>query len=102
VPEPKQVKNRVYFDLVPLDRRLVDHLIGTNRVFAALLSDEPAPRPAANHIEDNPVGAYRDSAARLQAAIELPAREPVAVYAEVTIRPALTVIQLRSPARWLR
>jgi uncharacterized protein (TIGR03086 family) len=54
-------------------RRLVEHLIGMNRVFAALLADEPPPpRPAADHVEDDPVGAYRDSAARLQAAFEQP------------------------------
>jgi uncharacterized protein (TIGR03086 family) len=51
-------------------RQLVDHLIGMNRVFAALLSDEPPPRRAADHIEDDPVGAYRDSAARLQAVFD--------------------------------
>jgi uncharacterized protein (TIGR03086 family) len=43
-----------------------------NRVFAALLSDEPPPQRAADHTEDDPVGAYRDSAARLQAAFEQP------------------------------
>ena len=48
-------------------RRLVDHLIGMNRVFAALLSDEPPPQPA-DHIDDDPVGAYRDSAVRVRAA----------------------------------
>ena len=53
-------------------RRLVEHLIGMNRVFAALLCDEPPPRPAADHIEDDPVGAYRDSAARLLAAFDQP------------------------------
>jgi uncharacterized protein (TIGR03086 family) len=54
-------------------RQLVDHLIGMNRVFAALLADEPPPRrPAADHIEADPVGAYRDSAARLQAAFDQP------------------------------
>ena len=54
-------------------RQLVDHLIGMNRVFAALLADEPPPpRPAADHIEDDPVGAYRESAARLQAAFDQP------------------------------
>jgi uncharacterized protein (TIGR03086 family) len=54
-------------------RRLVDHLIGMNRVFAALLVDEPPPpRPAAGHIEADPVGAYRDSAARLLTVFERP------------------------------
>lgn len=54
-------------------RRLVDHLIGMNRVFAALLSDEPPPPPpAADHIDNDPVGTYRDSAAMLLAAFEQP------------------------------
>lgn len=53
-------------------RRLVDHLIGMNRVFAALLADEPPPRPSAHHVEDDPVGAYGDSAATLQAAFGQP------------------------------
>lgn len=54
-------------------RQLVDHLIGMNRVFAGLLADEPPPRRrAADHIEDDPVGAYPDSAASLQAAFEQP------------------------------
>jgi uncharacterized protein (TIGR03086 family) len=52
--------------------QLVNHLIGMNRVVAALLSDEPAPRPAADHIEEDPVGTYRDSAATLLAAFGRP------------------------------
>ncbi len=53
-------------------RQLVQHLLGMNRVFAALLADEPAPAPAADHVEDDPVRAYRDSAAALQAAFDQP------------------------------
>jgi uncharacterized protein (TIGR03086 family) len=54
-------------------RRLVDHLIGMNRVFTALLAGEaPPPRPAADHVERDPTGAYRDSAARLLAEFERP------------------------------
>jgi uncharacterized protein (TIGR03086 family) len=54
-------------------RRIVDHLIGMNRVFAALLAGQPPPpRPPADHIEDDPAGAYRDSAAALQAAFGRP------------------------------
>jgi uncharacterized protein (TIGR03086 family) len=54
-------------------RQLVNHLIGMNRVFAALLADEPLPpRPAADHVEDDPDGAYRDSAATLRAAFDQP------------------------------
>jgi uncharacterized protein (TIGR03086 family) len=48
---------------------VVNHLIGMNRVFAALLADQPPPpRPSPDHVEDDPVGAYRDSAAALRAA----------------------------------
>ena len=54
-------------------RQVVNHLIGMNRVFAALLAGQPPPpRPSANHVEDDPVGAYRGSAAALLAAFGLP------------------------------
>src|SRR5664280_3225317 len=42
-------------------RRLVAHLIGMNRVFVALLNDEPMPRLAgAPPVEADPVGTFRD------------------------------------------
>ena len=54
-------------------RQMVNHLIGMNRVFAALLAGQPPPpRPSADHVEDDPAGAYRDSAAALQAAFGRP------------------------------
>ena len=54
-------------------RQLVEHLIGLNRVFTALLADEPPPRrPAADHVEPDPVGAYRATAAALQLAFARP------------------------------
>ena len=54
-------------------RQMVNHLIGMNRVFAALLADQPPPpRPSSDHVEDDPVGAYRDSAATLTAAFGRP------------------------------
>ena len=54
-------------------RQVVNHLIGMNRVFAALLAGQPLPRrPSADHVEDDPVGAYRESAAVLQAAFGRP------------------------------
>jgi uncharacterized protein (TIGR03086 family) len=54
-------------------RQVVNHLIGMNRVFAALLAGQPPPpRPSADHVEDDPVGAYRDSAATLRAAFGRP------------------------------
>jgi uncharacterized protein (TIGR03086 family) len=54
-------------------RQVVTHLIGMNRVFAALLADQPPPpRPSADHVEEDPVSAYFDSAAALQAAFGRP------------------------------
>lgn len=53
-------------------RQLVDHLIGMNRVFAALLAGEAPRRHDPAHVEDDPEGAYRDSAARLLAAFGQP------------------------------
>ncbi len=54
-------------------RQLVHHLIGMNRVFTALLADQPPPpRPSADHVEADPLGAYRDSAAALRAAFGQP------------------------------
>jgi uncharacterized protein (TIGR03086 family) len=54
-------------------RRLVNHLIGMNRVFAALLADQPPPpRPSEDYVEDDPVGSYRDSATALLEAFGQP------------------------------
>lgn len=54
-------------------RQLANHLIGMIRVFTALLADEPPPhRPAPDYVEDDPIGAYRDSAVMLQAAFDQP------------------------------
>jgi uncharacterized protein (TIGR03086 family) len=54
-------------------RQVVSHLIGMNRVFAALLAGQPPPpRPSADHTEADPAGAYRDSAAALLAAFGQP------------------------------
>ena len=53
-------------------RRVIEHLTGLNRVFAALLADEPAPKRSADPVEPDPAGAYRESAARLLAAFGRP------------------------------
>lgn len=53
-------------------RRLVGHLIGMNRVFTALLAGQSAPRRDPDHVEADPLAAYRDSAVRLRAAFSRP------------------------------
>ena len=54
-------------------RELVSHLVGMNRVFAALLADEPPPRRGgAGAAEEDLVRAYRESAAALLAAFSQP------------------------------
>lgn len=54
-------------------RSLVEHLIGMNRVFVATLTGQAQPqRPAVDHGERDPVGAYRDTAAELLAAFGAP------------------------------
>jgi uncharacterized protein (TIGR03083 family) len=53
-------------------RQIVNHLVGMNRVFAAMLSDEP-PHCRVDDIADDELGpAYRESAARLLAAFDQP------------------------------
>jgi uncharacterized protein (TIGR03086 family) len=51
---------------------LVGHLVGMNRVFAALLTDEPPPGRVAGVAEEDLVQAYRESAAALLAAFSRP------------------------------
>lgn len=54
-------------------RRLVEHLIGMNRVFTALLGDAPVPRAAAaDQVEQDPVTAYRETSAALLLAFGQP------------------------------
>jgi len=53
-------------------RQIVNHLIGMNRVFAAILADEPPPSRV-DDISDDELGrAYGESAAALVAAFEQP------------------------------
>src|SRR5690349_6484789 len=52
-------------------RDLVNHLVHGHRAFAAIVRDEPVPGPA-DHLGEDPVGAYRDSAADLTEAFRKP------------------------------
>ena len=48
-------------------REVVAHLVGMNLVFAALLADQRPPERGVDRLGEDPGGAYRDSAATLQA-----------------------------------
>jgi uncharacterized protein (TIGR03086 family) len=50
--------------------RLVNHLIGMNLVFAALLRDQAPPERGGDRIGDDPIGAYRESGSVLMAAFD--------------------------------
>lgn len=49
-------------------RDLVNHLVGTNLVLIAMFDESPMPERSVDHLGTDPAGAYRRSAAALQAA----------------------------------
>lgn len=49
-------------------RELLSHLVGGNRVFAALLTGEAPPDWRADHLDGDPLASYRSAATALQAA----------------------------------
>jgi uncharacterized protein (TIGR03086 family) len=53
-------------------RDVVNHLVAGNLVFAALIDDGPMPERGADHVGNDPVGAYWASTASLQAAFARP------------------------------
>ncbi|WP_434599777.1 TIGR03086 family metal-binding protein [Streptomyces sp. A5-4] len=54
-------------------RDVVDHLVGMDLVFAAMLDGGPMPERGADRLGDDPAGSYRSSSASLQAAFSRPA-----------------------------
>lgn len=54
-------------------RRLVEHLIGMNLVFTAMLSNQPPPQRGGDVLGDDPTVAYQESASALLAAFAQPA-----------------------------
>ena len=54
-------------------RTLVNHLVGGNQMFAAILRGEPPPQGNVDHLGDDPVAAHRKAGAALQAAFSQPA-----------------------------
>jgi uncharacterized protein (TIGR03086 family) len=53
-------------------RDLIGHLVGMNRVFTALLRDQPLPQRGDHPLGDDPLGAFRDTSTALRAAFEQP------------------------------
>lgn len=52
--------------------QLVNHLVGMNLVFAALLSKQAPPERSADRLGPDPVGAYRESGSALTSAFDQP------------------------------
>jgi uncharacterized protein (TIGR03086 family) len=53
-------------------RDVVNHLVGMNLVFVSILDESPMPARGADRLGTDPAGAYRRSAAELQAAAARP------------------------------
>ena len=53
-------------------RDVVNHLVGMNLVFAALLDSGPTPEPGADYLGQDPLGAYQSSAPALHNAFTRP------------------------------
>ena len=53
-------------------REVVNHLIGMNLVFTALMSDQAAPERGVDRAGDDPLGSYRDSVSVLLTAFDEP------------------------------
>jgi uncharacterized protein (TIGR03086 family) len=53
-------------------RDVVNHLVGVNLMFVALLDGSPMPERGADPLGDDPAGAYQKSAAALQDAVGRP------------------------------
>ncbi|AWS47693.1 TIGR03086 family metal-binding protein [Streptosporangium sp. 'caverna'] len=53
-------------------REVVDHLVGMDLVFVALIESGPMPDRGADRLGDDPVGAWRASSASLRAAFSRP------------------------------
>lgn len=53
-------------------RRVVEHVVGMNLVFAAMLSDRTPPHRGEDLLGTDPIGAYRNSANLLRAAFAQP------------------------------
>ncbi|MDQ2884349.1 MAG: TIGR03086 family metal-binding protein [Actinomycetota bacterium] len=51
---------------------VVNHLVGVNLVFVALLNDQAPPERVADYLGDDPAAAYRDTGAAVRAAFEQP------------------------------
>ncbi len=53
-------------------RGVLNHLVRGNLLFAAIIRDGPRPVPGADHLGDDPLGAFRQAAAELRAAFAAP------------------------------
>lgn len=76
-------------------RDLVNHLVVANLVFVANLCDRTPPERGADHLGDDPVAAYRDSGAALQAAFDQPGVTERTYRTPIGTLPGAELLQLR-------
>jgi uncharacterized protein (TIGR03086 family) len=76
-------------------RDLVNHLVGANLVFAALLRDRTPPDRGTDHLGENPAVAYRDSGTAVQAAFDQPGVLERTYQAPIGSVPGAVMLHLR-------
>jgi uncharacterized protein (TIGR03086 family) len=70
-------------------RDVVNHLVATNLVFAALIGDHPMPERGADHLGNDPVEAYSASAEPQSVDGTAPAIDRLAGFRKRTVPPRL-------------
>jgi uncharacterized protein (TIGR03086 family) len=76
-------------------RKLLNHLVGGNRGFAAVLTDQVSPDWRADHLAADPLGAHRQAAAELQAAFARPGALEKVVTVPFGTVPGAVALHLR-------
>lgn len=77
-------------------RDLVNHLVGGNLAFAALLSDQAPPERGGDHLGDDPVAAYQHAGDALAAAFAEPGMFDKVVTVPAGTIPGIAALHLRT------
>ena len=76
-------------------RTVLNHLVTGNMVFTALIRREPAPDPAADHLGDDPVAAFRTAGQALRQAFAVPSVLETTYTAPFGTAPGAVLAQVR-------